>query len=142
MTKESIFKATRKDFRIDTFKSGGKGGQHQNKTDSGVRITHIDTGLSAECREHRSQRQNKLAAFRKLAEKLVQHAREINKPVVVTSQERVRTYNHATNLVTDHATGTKMSYKEAMEQDGIGTMISLRRKVCNDRISTEESNEA
>lgn len=63
-----MFSVTAKDCRIDTFRSGGKGGQHQNKTDSGVRITHIESGAVGESREHRSQHDNKKAAFRRMAE--------------------------------------------------------------------------
>jgi len=66
--KELLFSITRKDFRVDTFRSGGKGGQKQNKTDSGVRITHFDSGAVGESREERSQFQNKKKAFRKLIE--------------------------------------------------------------------------
>lgn len=69
MNKELLFSLTKKDFRVDTFKSGGKGGQHQNKTNSGVRITHLETGISSESRKHREQLQNKKAAFNKLCNK-------------------------------------------------------------------------
>jgi protein subunit release factor A len=57
---------TKKDFRVDTFRSGGKGGQHQNKRDTGVRITHKATGISAESRDERSQARNKKIAFLRL----------------------------------------------------------------------------
>jgi len=57
---------TKKDFRVDTFRSGGKGGQNQNKRDTGVRITHIASGISAESRSERSQAQNKKIAFQRL----------------------------------------------------------------------------
>lgn len=66
--KELLFSITKKDFRIDTFRSGGKGGQHQNKTNSGVRITHLDSGATGESREHREQPRNKKAAFKKLVD--------------------------------------------------------------------------
>ena len=65
-SKKLLFSITKNDFRIDTFRSGGKGGQHQNKTNSGVRITHIASGAVGECREHRSQHQNKQEAFMRL----------------------------------------------------------------------------
>lgn len=64
--KKLIFSLTKKDFRVDTFRAGGKGGQKQNKTSSGVRITHIATGISYESRDGRSQKQNKKKAFVKL----------------------------------------------------------------------------
>ena len=68
MTKQKILTLTKKDFEIQTFKSGGKGGQHQNKTDSGVRIIHKDSGARGESRNDRSQHINKKLAFRRLTE--------------------------------------------------------------------------
>ena len=65
-----LFTIPRTAFRIDTFRSGGHGGQNQNKRDTGVRITHIDSKQSAESRKYKSQAQNKKAAFRKLAERM------------------------------------------------------------------------
>jgi protein subunit release factor B len=64
--KKLLFSITKKDFDIQTFASGGPGGQHQNKTESGVRIVHRDSGAVGESREHRSQHQNKQAAFLRL----------------------------------------------------------------------------
>ncbi len=64
--KRLLFSLTKKDFEIETFRSGGKGGQHQNKTESGVRIKHIDSGAVGESREFKSQYQNKKAAFARL----------------------------------------------------------------------------
>lgn len=66
MVKELAFSVTLADCRIDTFRSGGKGGQNQNKRDTGVRITHIDSGAVGESREERSQLQNKKRAFEKM----------------------------------------------------------------------------
>lgn len=61
--RELLFTVSKKDYRIDTFRAGGKGGQHQNKTESGVRITHIESGAVGECRNSKSQAQNKITAF-------------------------------------------------------------------------------
>lgn len=66
--KELLYSLTKKDFKVQTFKSGGPGGQHQNKTDSGVRITHIESGAVGECRNTKSQHQNKKIAFTRLIE--------------------------------------------------------------------------
>lgn len=61
-----LFSLGPKDFRIDTFRTGGPGGQHQNKTESGVRITHIASGAVGVARDERSQMQNKRLAFQRL----------------------------------------------------------------------------
>lgn len=66
--KKLLFSVTKKDLTIQTFRSGGKGGQHQNATDSGVRIIHKDSGAVAESREERSQHANKKIAFKRLTE--------------------------------------------------------------------------
>ena len=69
--RELLFTLTKKDFKVQTFRAGGKGGQHQNKTDSAVRIIHPDSGAVGESRKHRSQHQNKKVAF----EHLVAHVK-------------------------------------------------------------------
>lgn len=63
-----LFSVTRKDFRVDTFRAGGPGGQKQNKASSGVRITHLESGAVGESRDERSQAQNKKKAFYRLVE--------------------------------------------------------------------------
>lgn len=68
MAKELIFSITKNDFDVQTFRSGGKGGQNQNKVESGVRIIHRASGAVGESREYRDQPQNKKAAFRRLVE--------------------------------------------------------------------------
>lgn len=68
MSRELLFSVTKKDFEIQTFRSGGKGGQNQNKRDTGVRIIHHDSGARGESRQHRTQLQNKKSAFRHLVQ--------------------------------------------------------------------------
>lgn len=87
--KKKLFSVTIKDCRVDTFASGGPGGQHQNKTQSGVRIVHEPSGAVGECRELRSQHQNKTLAFRRMAETKkfqtwarIEAARRMGKPTV------------------------------------------------------------
>lgn len=63
-----VFSVTIHDCRVDTFRSGGKGGQHQNTSDTGVRVVHEPSGAVGESREQRSQLQNKKAAFRRMAD--------------------------------------------------------------------------
>lgn len=66
--KELLFSITKKDLRIDTFRSGGKGGQHQNTSNSGCRITHIDSGAVGEARDGRSFHQNRKKALQRLVD--------------------------------------------------------------------------
>jgi len=68
MSKELAFTVTHKDCRMQTFRSGGKGGQNQNKRDTGVRFIHDPSGATGESREHRTQLENKRAAFKRMTE--------------------------------------------------------------------------
>lgn len=68
MKRKLLFSLTKKDFEIQTFRAGGKGGQKQNKTNSGVRIIHRESGAVGESREERSQKQNKDTAFERLVQ--------------------------------------------------------------------------
>ena len=111
--KELIISYRRKDFRVDTFRCGGNGGQSQNKTDSGVRITHIETGISSECREHKSQLMNKKEAFRKVAEQLKDMHVKQNRIIRDRQTNVVRSYHHVENRVKDHDTGATTTYTEA-----------------------------
>lgn len=66
--RELLFSVTKKDFRVDTFRAGGPGGQNVNKVETAVRITHIESGAVSSCQEHRTQLQNKTSAFKRLVE--------------------------------------------------------------------------
>lgn len=102
MAKELLFSITKKDFDVQTFRSGGPGGQHQNKVESGVRIIHRESGASGESREERSQYQNKRIAFKRLANSPVfqaWHKRKIHEVITnMTIEQKVEKEMAAENI--------------------------------------------
>ncbi len=100
------------DLQIDTYRSGGAGGQHVNKTESAIRITHIPTGTVVECQDERSQHKNKDRAMKILRSKILEAEREKQHDAIAGERkaqvgtgdrsERIRTYNYPQGRVSDH----------------------------------------
>ena len=115
------------DLRIDTFRASGAGGQHVNKTDSAVRITHLPTGIVAECQDDRSQHRNKARALQVLVARLRERERAeraakeaaTRKGLVGSGDrsDRIRTYNFPQGRVTDHRINLTL-YKLGLVMEG------------------------
>ena len=115
------------DLQIDTFRSSGAGGQHINKTDSAIRITHLPTGTVVECQDERSQYKNKDKAMKVLRSRLLQAEREKQTASIADERksqvgtgdrsERIRTYNYPQGRVSDHRIGLTL-YKILSVLDG------------------------
>ena len=122
------------ELRIDTFRASGAGGQHINKTDSAIRITHLPTGIVVECQDDRSQHKNKARAMAVLAARIKdQQVREQNQKTAAERKsligsgdrsERIRTYNFPQSRVTDHRINlTLYSLDQVMEGRGLDQLV-------------------
>ncbi|TYK15773.1 peptide chain release factor 1-like [Cucumis melo var. makuwa] len=122
------------DLRIDTYRSGGSGGQHANTTNSAVRVIHIPTGLTVTIQDERSQHMNKARALKLICAKLyemerrrIQSSRSKLRSEQIGSgdrSERIRTYNFPQGRVTDHRVGiTDHSIEEVMQGENLDTFV-------------------
>lgn len=121
------------DLQIDTYRAGGAGGQHVNKTESAIRITHIPTGVVVECQDERSQHKNKDKAMKVLKSRLLE-AKQAEQESEVAAQrkiqvgtgdrsERIRTYNYPQGRVTDHRIGLTLYHLEENLNGNIDEII-------------------
>ncbi len=122
-----------KDLRVDTYRAAGAGGQHVNKTDSAVRITHLPSGLVVECQDERSQHKNRARAMALLKAKLrdAEEARQrseraLERKLLVGSgdrSERIRTYNFPQGRVTDHRINLTLYRLEELLEGALDAVI-------------------
>src|SRR5437867_6013346 len=122
------------DLRIDTFRASGAGGQHVNKTDSAVRITHLPTGIVVECQDDRSQHRNRAQAMSVLASRLVEKERQerqqkeaAHRKSLIGSgdrSERIRTYNFPQGRVTDHRINLTLYKIDAIMDGDLDELIN------------------
>ena len=121
------------DLRIDTYRASGAGGQHVNRTDSAIRITHIPSGVVVECQDERSQHKNRARAMSLLQSRLLaaaqekQHAEQSeNRKLQVGSgdrSERIRTYNYPQGRLTDHRINLTLYKLEEIMEGGLEHVI-------------------
>ena len=122
------------DLRVDTYRASGAGGQHVNKTDSAVRITHLPTGIVIECQDERSQHKNRARAMSLLQARLLdaqvaaqeaEHA-EKRRLMVGTGDrsERIRTYNYPQGRVTDHRINLTLYKLDAIVEGGLEQIVA------------------
>ncbi|MBP3936238.1 MAG: peptide chain release factor 1 [Clostridia bacterium] len=121
------------DLKIDTYRSSGAGGQHINKTESAIRITHLPTGLVVECQDERSQYKNKDKAMRVLRSRLLEQKQAEQQTAIASDRqaqvgsgdrsERIRTYNFPQGRVTDHRIGLTLYQLPAILNGGLEPLV-------------------
>jgi peptide chain release factor 1 len=122
------------ELRIDTFRASGAGGQHINKTDSAVRITHLPTGIVVECQDDRSQHRNKEQAMKVLVSRIMdgrqreqhQHEAQTRKSLIGSGDrsDRIRTYNFPQGRITDHRINLTLYKIDAMMDGDINDLCN------------------
>lgn len=132
-----VVEINEKDLKIDTYRSGGAGGQHVNKTESAIRITHLPTGIVVCCQDERSQIKNRDKAMRVLKSKLFDKMQEdankeysgLRRAQVGTGDrsERIRTYNFPQGRVTDHRINLTLYSLDTFMNGDIDEMLDALR---------------
>ena len=121
------------DLQVDTFRSSGAGGQHINKTESAIRITHIPTGTVVECQDERSQHKNRDKAMKILRSRILEAEREKQANEIAGERklqvgtgdrsERIRTYNYPQGRMTDHRIGLTLYKLEAILNGSLDELV-------------------
>jgi len=138
------------DLRVDTFRASGAGGQHINKTDSAIRLTHLPSGMVVECQDERSQHKNRARAMSLLQAKLVNQQREAQDKEISDTRrslvgsgdrsERIRTYNFPQGRVTDHRINLTLYSLDEVIQGGLDAVVEpLLREYQADQLAALEN---
>lgn len=118
---DQICGTNKKDFRIEYFCASGPGGQHRNKVATACRMTHKETGISAESSDSRSQDVNRREAFKKVVFKLIEYFKkqqpQEERRVTAGWGDKIRTYHEPRNTVKDHRTKVIKGYQETLDGD-------------------------
>lgn len=130
---EVEFEINPADLQIDTYRSGGAGGQHVNKTESAIRITHLPTGVVVECQDERSQYKNKEKAMKVLRSRLYERMIQEQTDAIASDRraqvgtgdrsERIRTYNYPQGRVTDHRIGLTLYKLDSILNGNLDELI-------------------
>jgi len=110
---DKLYSIAKCDLKEEHIRGSGPGGQHRNKRFTGVRLTHIETGIAAEATDSKSQKVNKHNAFTKLVHRLIEHWRPVQS--IARSDERIRSYDQKRGTVKDHRTGVELPYKDVLD---------------------------
>jgi peptide chain release factor 1 len=137
------------DLTVETHRSSGAGGQHVNKTDSAVRITHVPTGISVNCQDGRSQHDNRATAlriirarvFEEMQRRLDEEKGDFRRSKIGTGDrsEKIRTYNYPQNRVTDHRIGFTLNQLDRIMEGKLGDVVDAllaedqRRKLAGEQ---------
>lgn len=136
-----------KDLRIDTYRSSGPGGQHMQKTDSAVRITHVPTGIAVACQDERSQGKNKNKAMRILRARLLDKREQEEMKKITTERrsqigsgdrsEKIRSYNFPDRRVTDHRINFTLHRLEAVLEGGLDELSDALIKASEEKKASD-----